>query len=240
MKNKLEYLLGGLLFRQRRGENLMTKYLVREHLTETEIETLTELENNGTEIYPAPIEITSTEQLKSLGITRDDCVTWRIGTDKVLVHLTPAPKAVAEFLLGDLRTEHSSEYQKKRCMIPGERKPLVFCPDRNKCSSCPHPEYREQHRANNFSYEQMLANGYDESYSDHAVREFMILDELDEALKAIRKKDPKYAMAIYLRRYIGLSREETAKQMCVTPRAVDYFEKKARLIGKQFREEYEG
>lgn len=88
-------------------------------------------------------------------------------------------------------------------------------------------------------YEQMIASGFEEEISDHANHEFMIMDELDEAVKEIRKVDPKYAMAIYLRKYIGLSREETANQMCVSARTVDHYVAQAVKIGKRFRKRHE-
>lgn len=217
----------------------MAKFIDRGRLTAEEIETLNTYEANGIEVYPAPIRITSKEQLKSLGITYDHCVTWRIGSEKILVHLSPAPKEVYDLLLGDLRKEHCDEYLKKRCKVPGKRDHLIVCPASNRCAECPHPAYRDKHQSDNLSYEQMVESGFEEVCTDHAVHEFMILDELDEAIKAIRKADPKYAMAIYLRKYIGLTREETANLMCIPVRTVDHYVDQAVLIGKQFRDKYE-
>ena len=217
----------------------MAKYLDRNRLTETEIETLNTLEANGIEVYPAPIRITSKEQLKSLGITYEHCVTWRIGSEKVIVHPTPAPKEVYDILLGELRSEHCNEYLKKRCKVPGTKKPLIICPASNRCAECPYPEYRNQHQADNLSYEEMIEKGYEEVYSDHAVHEFMILDELDEALTAIKKVNPKYALAVYLRYYLDLSIKETADRMCISERMVTYYVSEAVKIGKKFRKQYE-
>ena len=84
----------------------------------TEAETLAALEKSGTEVYAAPIEIEHKEQLESLGISWSQCRTWRIGSEPVTVHLTPADKATYKFLVNELRSRHRDEYRAKRCMIP--------------------------------------------------------------------------------------------------------------------------
>ena len=86
----------------------MAKEIKWERLTPTEAQTLAELNANGIEVYAAPIEIEKKAkdrqaQFESLGITQDDCKTWRIGSEKVIVHLTPAPKHIYDLMLNDLR-----------------------------------------------------------------------------------------------------------------------------------------
>ena len=86
-------------------------------LTPEEARTLAELNANGIEVYAAPIVIEKDiearkMQFESLGITQADCKTWRIGSEKVIVHLTPAPKHVYDFMLNELRAKHRDEYRK--------------------------------------------------------------------------------------------------------------------------------
>ena len=87
----------------------MAKEIVWDSLTQEEARTLENLRKNGIEIYAAPIEIEHKEQLETLGITQQECRTWYIGSEKVIVHLTPADKGTYHFLLDELRTRHRKE-----------------------------------------------------------------------------------------------------------------------------------
>ena len=82
----------------------MAKEIKWERLTPTEAQTLAELNAAGIEVYAAPIEIEKKAkdrqaQFESLEITQADCKTWRIGSEKIIVHLTPAPKHMADGIL---------------------------------------------------------------------------------------------------------------------------------------------
>ena len=102
-----------------------------------EAETKSALENNGETVYYMPIEITNRDQLETLGITRDQCRTWRCGRELRTVHLTPCSKEVFTQLSRDLWAQQTQEYRKSRCMVPGKQKPLIRCPEKNKCNECP-------------------------------------------------------------------------------------------------------
>ena len=221
----------------------MAKEIIWENLTPDEAETLTALVNSGTEVYAAPVEIEHKEPLETLGITWADCKTWRIGSTKVIVHLTPADKATYDMLLGDLRAKHRDEYRKKRCPIPGKLKPTILCPECNKCSECPYPDYRDKHRANSISWEQMTEDAYEkpetdvEAYLDPGFKQKEIEMELDAVCKVIDAKNPLYTKAIVMKEYYGLNVDEIAKRLGTTKRNVYFYISEAVKIGKQYKEE---
>ena len=223
----------------------MAKELKWDRLTPTETETLTALVNSGKEVYAAPIEIEHREQLETLGITYEECRTWRIGSEKVIVHQTPADKETYDMLLSDLRTKHRNEYRRRRCQIPGTLKPTILCPECYSCTNCPFPEYRDQHRANNLSWEQMTENAYEgdgqdtEAYEDPAFHQAEVKMELDAVSRVIRAENPKFLAAIVLKEYHDLTVKEIAKIMKDTERNVYYYISEAKRIGKQYKKNNE-
>ena len=91
--------------------------------TPEELDTLKRLDRTGTPVFLAPIEIEDRNQFESLHITQAHCRTWRIGSEQVLVHLTPADEATYRFLLNELRSKHRKGYRSVRCMVPGRQQP---------------------------------------------------------------------------------------------------------------------
>ena len=106
-------------------------------LSMEEIETKTILEKNGESVYYLPIEISSKEQLKTLGITRTQCRSWKFGAEWKTVHLTPCGKEIFTEFSRNLWLQQTKEYRNSRCMVPGKQKPLIRCPEKNKCDACP-------------------------------------------------------------------------------------------------------
>ncbi len=220
----------------------MAKEFVWEDLTSEEAETLAELEESGKEVYPAPILIEHSEQLRMLGITWEQVRTWRIGNDAVKVHPTPASKEIYDLLLGDLRAQHRTDYRRRRCQIPGKLKPTISCPEHNSCAECPFPEYRDQHQPNTLSWELMVEDSDEEfAYQDSGVEQLDAKMDTAMALKAVLRaiaaKNPLYAKAIILKEYYSLSVDEIAEVLHTTKRNVYFYLSKARKIGKKFKEE---
>ena len=82
----------------------MAKQINWTNLTPSESKTLEQLESAGKEVFEAPIEIESTDQLHAMGLTWEQCRTWYFGTKRVTVHLTPSdeqtyPSPVGEYPL---------------------------------------------------------------------------------------------------------------------------------------------
>ena len=92
----------------------MAKQIVWKDLTPSESRTLEQLESAGKEVFEAPIEIESADQLHAMGLTWDQCRTWYFGTKRVTVHLTPSDEQTYRFLRDELRAKHRSEYRERR------------------------------------------------------------------------------------------------------------------------------
>ena len=77
----------------------MAKQINWTNLTPSESRTLEQLERAGKEVFEAPIEIESSDQLHAMGLTWDQCRTWYFGTKRVTVHLTPSDEQTYRFRL---------------------------------------------------------------------------------------------------------------------------------------------
>ena len=139
---------------------------VWEDLTPNEEKVLADLRSKGVKIFAAPIEIeenaeSRARQFASLGITWKQVRDYPIGSKKVKVHYVPADEATYHLLTNDLGNKYRDAFRKSRCLIPGTLKPLIRCPDENKCAECPYPDCREKHQANEISYDAIIESGFE-------------------------------------------------------------------------------
>lgn len=208
----------------------------QDRLTSLEKETLQALIDKGAEIYAAPIEIEHKGQLETLGITYSECRTWHIGSERFIVHLTPADKATYDYQLGELRKKHRDSYRQNRCKIPGTLKPLIPCPECNRCSECPYPEYRDQHKPDDLSWDTLIESGYEETDHIDFIEQVETRVTLVEVCEEIRAKDPRFLKAIVLKHYYQLSVPEIAERMNTTERNIYYFISEAVKIGKAYKQ----
>lgn len=215
----------------------MAKEIVWDSLTQEEAQTLENLRKNGIEIYAAPIEIEHKEQLKTLSITQQECRTWYIGSEKVIVHLTPADKGTYHFLLDELRTRHRKEYRSRRCQIPGKNKPLIMCPECNRCSECPYPEYRDKHKANSISWDGLIESGYEGEADNCMVEQLQAKLEYDEIHTLMDSENPIIAQVFEMKERDGFSVSEIADRLHIKPRNVYYYLDRAKAIGKKYNKE---
>ena len=174
-------------------------------------------------------------QFESLGINWKQVRTWRIGPELVKVHLFPADEATYKMQLKLLRSKHREEYRRKRCQIPGKLKPLITCPECNRCAECPYPEYRDKHKANNLSWEGLIESGYEAAHSTDDLHQVEVRMELDAVCRELDKKNPKISQAIILKEYYGFRVPEIAAELDETERGVYYLLAEAKRIGKQYR-----
>ena len=215
----------------------MAKEIVWDSLTQEEAQTLENLRKNGIEIYAAPIEIGHKEQLETLSITQQECRTWYIGNEKVIVHLTPADKGTYHFLLDELRTRHRKEYRSRRCQIPGKNKPLIMCPECNRCSECPYPEYRDKHKANSISWDGLIESGYEGEADNCMVEQLQAKLEYDEIHTLMDSENPIIAQVFEMKERDGFSVSEIADRLHIKPRNVYYYLDRAKAIGKKYNKE---
>lgn len=208
----------------------MAKEIKWECLTSDEAKTLNELRNNGREVYAAPIEIEHSEQLVSLGIGWRQCRTWLIGNERITVHLTPADEDTYRFLLGELYARHRDNYRQNRCMIPGKQKPLIICPECNKCSNCPFgrkPEDRQPRIINYDVPEELMSIEGNEFSGMNEAESEMVYDEI---IATMRRKDPLIAEVFARYHTYGFDAPEIAAELGIDKRKVYYLKQQAEQI----------
>lgn len=199
-----------------------------------EIEQATQLVKDGCVNYYAPIEIEHSGQLETLNITWNDCRTWHIGSERVTVYLCPADEATYRFLLGELRRKHRNGYRAVRCMVEGKLKPLIRCPESNKCSACPYGRKPEDREANIISWDQQIASGYEPAASESMEQRVIDRDFYLHIRERMVKKDPNIAAAFEMSVLGELSAKEIAKALGVPERKVYYLIQQAKQIGKDY------
>lgn len=215
----------------------MAKEIVWDSLTQEETQTLENLRKRGVEIYAAPIEIEHREQLTTLGIAWEQCRSWYIGSEKVTVHLTPADEATYYFLLGELRTRHRNEYRSRRCQIPGKNKPLIMCPECNRCSECPYPEIRDKHDANIISWDSIIESGSEGETDNRMAEQLQAKLEYEEIRRLMDAENPIITQVFEMKERDGYSTAEIADKLCLTPRNVYYYLSRAKAIGQKYNKE---
>lgn len=211
-------------------------YIDRDDLTKEEARTLQKLIDAGIEVHAAPIEIETKEQLQDLGLTWDQCKEWDIMTEKVTVHVSPADKATADMLLGDLRNKYRKAYRKDRCKIPGKKKPLIRCPECNSCADCPFPEYRDKRQPDNLSWDALIDASYEETAENDDLRLVEIRALLSAVCEEISAVNPKFTEAITLKEFYGYSVKEIARMMDDTERNIYFYLAQAKQIGERYKE----
>ena len=214
----------------------MANEIVWEDLTREEEETLADLKASGKEIYAAPIEIEHREQLETLGISWSQVRTWKIGSEEVKVHLTPAPKEVYDMLLGDLRKRHRDGFRSVRCMVEGKSGRLIRCPDHHSCRNCPFGKTPDDRDANVISWDQCVAEGYEPASADNTEERIADLCEYEQIRERLYAADPDLVTMVEMKA-AGYSVKQIAEHLHKLPITVyKSFERIAR-IGNQYRDE---
>ena len=202
-----------------------------------EIEHTTQLVKDGCVNYYAPIEIEHSGQLETLNITWNDCRTWHIGSERVTVYLCPADEATYRFLLGELRRKHRNGYRAVRCMVEGKLKPLIRCPESNKCSACPYGRKPEDREANIISWDGLIESGYEGEADNRMVEQLQAKLEYDEIRTLMDSENPIIAQVFEMKERDGFSVSEIADRLHIKPRNVYYYLDRAKAIGKKYNKE---
>ena len=202
-----------------------------------EIEQATQFVKDGCVNYYAPIEIEHSGQLETLNITWNDCRTWHIGSERVTVYLCPADEATYRFLLGELRRKHRNGYRAVRCMVEGKLKPLIRCPESNKCSACPYGRKPEDREANIISWDGLIESGYEGEADNRMVEQLQAKLEYDEIHTLMDSENPIIAQVFEMKERDGFSVSEIADRLHIKPRNVFYYLDRAKAIGKKYNKE---
>lgn len=197
--------------------------------------------DSGETMYLAPVRVQTEDDLKTFGVGKEARWTLPFGKSsekyKVLYFATPSRELAEEFW-EKINTQHSQEYRKRRCMIPGKLKPLIPCPDCNSCAHCPYPEYRDKHEAREISYNDKLNAQKITPKESPEIRKLELTWMIQGACRKMDEQNPLFAKAIILKAYNGYTVPEIAQILHCTEYDVRYYLWRAVEIGKEFKREY--
>ena len=163
----------------------------------------------------------------------DERITMIAGynTDEV----TPSDESCYKFLLNELRSKHRNGYRSERCKIPGKLKPLITCPESNRCSKCPYPEYRDRHKSNIISWDELAETGYEGA--DVASRPIEKVDakiEYGEIRGLLDEVNPIISEILEMKICDECSVQEIADTLGISKRNVYFYLDRAKAIGKEY------
>ena len=208
-------------------------------LSMEEIETKNVIERNGGTVYYLPVEIQNPDQLDTLGINRNQCRTWRCGSELKIIHLTPCSEEVFRLLARDTWQQQTRDYRNSRCMVPGKQKGLIRCPEKNKCDACPFGITFWNRQPFLVSLDELVEADrepfYDES-ADQLVRQKLVLQEIKAMMD---EKDKRLFEVFVLMNLLGYKKCAIAKILHTSPKRVKQLIEEMNEIIRQFRKSYQ-
>ena len=201
----------------------------------------TVIDENGVELYYAPVILKNKADRENFkdAIGKQWVLPFGRSSDKVRVYYILVPnKELAEDCWKKLNTMHSQAYRAKRCLIPGTLKPLIVCPDTNRCSHCPYPECRDKKEFREVITDKEIKVQRTVSTESPEIRRLEINWAIKEACAKISEINPLFTKAIVLKEYHNLTVEEVATELGCSVYMVRYYIRQAKAIGREFRKEY--
>ena len=133
---------------------------------------------------------------------------------------TDKPK-LAKYFWNELNAEHHRNSRGTRCIVPGKQKPLIVCPECNKCSNCPFGRKPEDRQPRVIDYEvpKELMNNNDDFSTMNQSESEMIYEEL---IAAMRRKDPLIAEVFTRYHTYDYDAPEIAAELGIDKRKVYY------------------
>ena len=185
----------------------------------------------GKQVYNAPIRIVDRNDLKNYGITWKDCESFYVGgieAMNVYMYETDDP-VLADCFWKEINVEHHRNCRGTRCLVPGTLKPLIVCPECNKCSECPYGRKPEDRQPRVIDYEvpEDLMNNNDDFSTMNEAESEMIYEEL---IAAMRRKDPLIAEVFTRYHTYDYDAPEIAAELGIDKRKVYYLKQQAEQI----------
>ncbi len=208
-------------------------------LSKEEIETKSVIEKNGGTVYYLPVEIHNPGQFETLGINRNQCRTWRRGSELKIIHLTPCSEEVFRQLARDTWVQQTRDYRNSRCMVPGKQKGLIRCPEKNKCDACPYriPFWNRQPFL--VSLDELIDADREPCYEesvDQLVCQRLVFQEIKAMMDG---KDKRLFVVFVLMNLLGYKKCAIAKILHTSAKRVKTLLEEMNEIIRQFRESYQ-
>ena len=107
-------------------------------------------------------------------------------------------------------------------MVPGKLKPLIPCPEKNSCKNCPYPQCRDS-QLPDLSWDEYVDAMSGVAQADPGFEQLEKRMAIADAVRVIADQNPKFAQAIVLKEYYGLSVTEIAQKLNDTERNIYYY-----------------
>ena len=208
-------------------------------LSMEEIETKNVIEKNGETVYYLPVEIQNPGQLDTLGINRNQCRTWRCGSELKIIHLTPCSEEVFRLLARDTWQQQTRDYRNSRCMVPGKQKGLIRCPEKNKCDACPFGITFWNRQPFIVSLDELVEADRELCSMESADQLVCQRLELQEIKAMMDIKDKRLYKVFVLMNLLDYKKCAVAKILHTSPKRVKQLMEEMNEIIRQFRESYQ-
>ena len=208
-------------------------------LSQEEIETKNVIEKNGGTVYYLPVEIQNPSQLDTLGINRNQCRTWRCGSELKIIHLTPCSEEVFRLLARDTWQQQTRDYRNSRCMVPGKQKGLIRCPEKNKCDACPFGITFWNRQPFIVSLDELVEADRELCSMESADQLVCQRLELQEIKAMMDIKDKRLYKVFVLMNLLDYKKCAVAKILHTSPKRVKQLMEEMNEIIRQFRESYQ-
>ena len=201
-----------------------------------EVETKSVLEMSGETVYYVPIIIQIQDQLTTLGITKNQCRTWRIGSEWKTVHLTPCNKETYTLLTRDIWAQQIKEYRDNRCMVPGKVKPLVRCHETNKCDECPFGMSSWSRQPTVISLDELMDSRREPVNKESIDQMVFQRLELQDLKLVMDRKDNRLFRIFVMMNLLDYNKSEIAREFHVSRTNVNHLIDEMNEIIQQFRD----
>ena len=208
-------------------------------LSPEEIKTKSDIEKKGGTVYYLPVEVQNPDQLDTLGINRNQCRTWRCGSELKIIHLTPCSEDVFRLLARDSWQQQTRDYRNNRCMVPGKQKGLIRCPEKNKCDACPFGNSFWNRQPFLVSLDELMDVDREPCYEESVDQLVCQRIELQEIKAMMDKKDKSLFKVFVLMNLLGYKKCAIAKILHTSPKRVKQLLEEMNEIIKLFREAYQ-
>ena len=204
---------------------------------EKEFKHHTSIGADGEILYDCPIEIKDQADLDNYGISWEDCTPLSFGeSQRITVYMyRTTNRELADYQWAYLDTQHSRGYASVRCMISGQRKDWIRCPDTRSCANCPN---REHKRSPIISLDSMVEDGYEPSYIVDWADQICGKMDREAIIRRMNAEDPRIAQIVMLRTTAGYSVKEIAAKFSISMPRVYQILKRAVEIGEEYRAEH--
>ena len=112
-----------------------------------------------------------------------------------------------------------------------------MCPECNRCAECPYPEYRDQHKASNISWDTLVESGYEGEANDRMLEQLQAKLAYEELRDLMNAENPIITRIFEMNECDNYSVEKIAEKLHITERNVYYYLSRAKAIGKKYNKE---